>query len=498
MMLDSPTVLDKRKKIIEFCLKHRVLLTKDTIQQLQDQTIVDALFQRIVENPDLAASLVVETLSKPMVQVPALPSDYPVKIVWDYDDKPGKRTMQDFVGYFNSRYNRISKILKTRQELQNATSISRINSSKDRQPAVVIGIVAEKEVTKNENIMLTLEDPTGRIKVLINKSKEDLFTAGQDIVHDEILGIAGTSSGNGFIFANSIHYPDIPHQELKKAPDEAYAVFLSCVHIGSKLFLKEAFQKFLGWLRGENGTPEQRAMAAKVGYVFFIGDTVDGIGIYPAQAVELELKDIYQQYAEAARLLSQIPNHMNIILSPGNHDAQRLSEPQPKLYKDYAKPLWEIPNLIMTCNPCIVNIHAKEGFPGFNVLTYHGYSFDDYSEIVPSIKNSGKNCSERTPLIMRFLLQRRHLAPVHDSTLYVPDPRADPLVLETVPDVFAAGHIHKSGTDNYRGVSIICCSTFQSKTDFQDRMGHVPDPGKVPVLNLQTRKVTMLDFGAEG
>ncbi|MEK6849536.1 MAG: metallophosphoesterase [Nanoarchaeota archaeon] len=484
MMLDS-IIVDKRKALLEFCMKQRVLLTKAAVEQLSDPILLDSLHERMLAG----------NLSADQLKVTLSPPQYPVSVVWEYDDKPGKRSLQDFVGYFNTRYNKISKLLRMRQELQNATSISRVLASKERQPASVIGMVVEKEVTKNDNLIITVEDPTGIIKIIITKTNPDVFAMAQDIVHDEVLGVTGTSSGTGAIFAKNIHIPDIPHMEVKKSPDEVYAVFLSCVHVGSKLFLKDAFERFIKWIRGEQGTPEQRAMAAKVGYLFLIGDTVDGIGIYPAQEAELELKDIYAQYAEAARLISQVPKHIPIIVSPGNHDALRLSEPQPKLFKDYAKPLWEMPNVLMTGNPCIVNIHAKNGFPGFNILTYHGYSFDDYSEIVPSIKNSGHNCSERTPLIMRFLLQRRHLAPAHTSTLYVPDPRGDPLVIDQIPDVFVAGHIHKAGCEVYRGVNIICCSTFQARTDFQERVGHMPDPGKVPIMNLQTRKVTMIEFG---
>ena len=465
-----------------------MLLTRQAVERLNDETLVDTLYTQISENPRLSPNEIVTKLT-------SVSAAYPISVTWEYNDQPTKHTLQDFVSYFNTRYQKISKFLRARQELQNATSISRVLASTARQPAVVIGIVSSKDITKNENLILTVEDPTGIIKVLVTKKKEELFAQGQDIVLDEIIGVTGASSGNGAIFANTLHYPDIPHQEIKKSPDEAYAVFLSCLHIGSARFMEEAFETFILWLRGEHGTPEQRAMAAKVGYVFLIGDTVDGIGIYPGQEEGLTLKDIYQQYAEAARLLSGVPKHIHLVISPGNHDALRLSEPQPHLFKDYAQPLWELPNAIMTGNPCIVNIHAKNGFPGFNVLTYHGFSFDDYSEMVPSIKNTGKNCSERTPSIMKFLLQRRHLAPTHTSTLYVPDPKGDPLVIETVPDIFAAGHIHKAGTDTYRGVTIICCSTFQRKTPFQERVGHVPDPGIVPVLNLQTRKVHMLDFG---
>jgi len=224
---------------------------------------------------------------------------------------------------------------------------------------------------------------------------------------------------------------------------------------------------------------------------------VDGIGIYPGQENELVIKDIYDQYKEAARYLNQIPKDKKIIIVPGNHDAQRLSEPQPKINELYAAPLFQIPNVIMLSNPGIVNIHSSEDFPGFDVLMYHGFSYSYYGDKIDGIRMSGKNVSERIELIMRYLLQKRHLAPSHKSTLYIPDPEKDSLIIEKVPDIFLSGHIHKSSFSNYRGVSLMSASCFQSFTEYQGKFGHQPDPGKIPLLNLQTRQVKLIDFGVK-
>lgn len=209
---------------------------------------------------------------------------------------------------------------------------------------------------------------------------------------------------------------------------------------------------------------------------------------------DLKILDIREQYRICAELLKQIPAHIKIILCPGNHDVGRISEPQPKLSGDYAKPLYELPNVIMTSNPTFVNVHSSPDFPGFNFLLYHGYSYDFYAENVPSIKNSGRHLSDRTGLIMKYMLQRRHLAPTHTTTLYIPDAKTDPLVIETVPDFFVSGHLHKSVVTTYRGVTIICGSCWQSQTPFQEKVGHVAEPGKVPLINLKTREVKIMNF----
>jgi DNA polymerase II small subunit len=170
----------------------------------------------------------------------------------------------------------------------------------------------------------------------------------------------------------------------------------------------------------------------------------------------------------------------------------RISEPQPKLSKEFAKPIWDIPNALLLSNPCGVRINIKN--TSFDFLMYHGYSFDYYGDVVESIRSSGRNISDRVDLIMKFLLQRRHLGPTHESTLHIPDANKDPLVIEHPPDFFLSGHIHKAAIGTYRGISTVCTSCFQSKTGFQEKVGHEPEPCQVPIISLKDRTIKMLNF----
>lgn len=415
-----------------------------------------------------------------------------VKVVFSYQETVKKRDFQDFVRFFNARYRSIEKILRTRQELGNILSINRVINKKDKEHISIIGIVKDKAITKNKNVMLTLEDPSGQIKVLVNKNKPELYEQARSIVNDETIAVIGVN-GDNIIFANNILWPDVPfNRELKKHPEEMYAIFLSDLHIGSKQFLPEDFNRFIKWINGELGNEAQREIAKKTRYAFIAGDLIDGCGIYPDQDKELLIKDVYAQYEECANLLKQIPKRIKIIICPGNHDAMRLAEPQPPLYKDFAKSLYELPNAIFVSNPAIINIGASSSFPGFDVLMYHGYSFDYFVANVDSIRQQGGY--DRGDLIMRFLLQRRHLAPTHTSTLYMPDPNIDSLVIEKIPDFFISGHIHKSIAANYRNITMICGSCWQSKTSFQEKVGHNPEPGRVPIVNLKTREVKIMRF----
>jgi len=416
-----------------------------------------------------------------------------IKIVFSYKGESQKRSIQDFVGFFNARYSFFEKIMCGRMGLQNITSINRIKNKKDRDNVSLIAMVSEKRTTKNNNLMLTVEDPTGSIKVLVNKNRPDLFDTARDITLDEVIGIVGVN-GDNIVFANNIVWPDITTTKpLVKHDREVYSIFLSDLHVGSKNFLAEDFKKFLKWINCELGNETQRSIASKVKYIFVVGDLVDGCGIYPGQDNELDIKDIYQQYVECANLLGKIPRHINLIICPGNHDAMRIAEPQPELYRDFAEPLYKLPNITMVSNPSIVNICSSDNFPGFDVLLYHGYSFDFFVANVDTIRNNGGY--DRADLIMRYLLQRRHLAPTHTSNLYLPDPKTDPLIIERAPDFFISGHLHKSIVANYRNITLVCGSCWQSKTTFQEKVGHNPEPSRVPIVNLKTRAVKILRFG---
>ena len=416
-----------------------------------------------------------------------------VTVLVSHEEDAKKREIQDFVSYFRARYTSLREILQQRQELQQVLSINRLFNKPAGEPVALIGLVFDKRITKNGNMLLSLEDPTGVFQVLINKDKPDLFAQAQYIVLDEVLGVTGLL-GQNILFVNNFLFPDIPlSKEFKKAPTEAYAVFISDLHVGSKMFLEKDFQRFIEWINGQSGTAAQKEVSAKVQYLFIVGDICDGVGIYPEQDKELAIKDIREQYNMCARYLSQIRQDIRIILCPGNHDALRLAEPQPPLSKDLAQSLYALPNITFVSNPSWVNFHSSEQYPGFDVLLYHGYSFDFYIANLDALRLAGGY--DRADLIMKLLLQKRHLAPSHTSTLYVPIKEQDPLVIHRVPDFFVSGHIHKSSVSIYNHVTNICCSCFQAKTAFQEKVGHNPEPSRVPVVNLRTREVKILNFG---
>ncbi len=415
-----------------------------------------------------------------------------VEIIASYKCDQQKIGVSHFTNYFNTRYRLLERILRARQELQNLTLIRRLKESVSQNSISIIGLVGDKQETKNKNIMLTLEDPSGQQRVIINRNRADLFSEVSDIVLDEVIGISG-SYRQGMVFANSITFPDTPSLELKKSPEEEYMACMSDLHFGSKQFMPEEFNRFLSWVNLETGSQGQKRMAEKLKYILIAGDIVDGVGIYNNQQAELSVTDPKKQYEECAKVLSEIPRHIKIIIAPGNHDAIRMAEPQPPLDNQFTGSLKALKNVLLVSNPATVRIGIKEGFPGFNCLLYHGYSFDYYVANVDSIRRSGGY--DRADLIMKFLLKRRHIAPSHTSTLITPTPDYDALFIEPVPDFFITGHVHRTSVSNYKSTTLINGSCWQSMTSFQERLGHNPQPARLPLINLKTRDASIIKFG---
>jgi DNA polymerase II small subunit len=420
---------------------------------------------------------------------------HPVKKVFNYHEHNQERKIDNFVTTLTERYNKIKRILMQREQLYSSLSINRVLRKTESEEISIIAFVYEKRETRNGHIMLTMEDPTGYIKVLINKNKDDLLQIAKNMVLDEVVAIVGKNKGD-IIFAEDIVFPDIPAvKAYKKGNDDIYCAFIGDLHYGTNLFIYDEFEKFIQWLRGEYGTDEQKEIAQKIKYLFVVGDLVEGVGIYPNQENDLDVDNIYEQYRQIAEQFNRIPPHIRIIICAGNHDAMRISEPQPELTKGFAAPFHKLPNVELVTNPSYLTIEKKGDFPGFDFLMYHGYSLVYYADKIEEIRNAGGQ--KRVDLVLQYLLQRRHLAPTHSSTLALPDGRDDYLCIPQVPDFFVTGHIHRLSVSKYNGVINMNCSCWSSISSMQEKLGLVPQPGRVIVSNLMTRDIKILNFYEE-
>jgi DNA polymerase II small subunit len=408
-----------------------------------------------------------------------------IKILSMHPAGTKKLEVLDFVNYFRGRLKKMRGILMEHSELSNLVSINKISGN--RQGVSIIGIVSNKSYTKNKNIILEIEDLTGKVKALVHANKPDLIEKAEEIPLDAVIGFKGSGNSDIF-FVNDIIFPESMLQERKKGIDEEYIVFIGDMHVGSKLFLEKEFLKFIDYLNGKlPNTPE----VEKIKNVFIVGDLISGVGIFPGQEKELTIPDVEGQYAKVAELLSKIRKDITLIISPGNHDALRIMEPQPLLDEKYAWPLYNLKNVILTGNPAYLNIGSKPGFSGYDILTYHGMSYHYYANNISRLMK--EKAVHKPDKIMHYLLKFRHLAPSHSSVQYFPS-EDDSLVIDKVPDIFLSGHTHKSAISYYNNILTISCSAWESMTPFQEKMGNQPDFCKVPIFNMKTRAVKVLDF----
>jgi DNA polymerase II small subunit len=408
-----------------------------------------------------------------------------VKIISPFLNSTKKIEVADFTKYFRNRVSEMKKILQENSSLKNLVSINKL--SETRQNMSIIGIVSSKSVTKNKNVIFEVEDLTGKIKVLINEANEKIYKKMEEVCLDSVLGFTGFGNRE-ILFASDLVFPEVSLSERKKSPLEEYALFIGDLQFGSKLFLEEGFLKFIDYLNGNvPNTPEVQ----KIKYLFLVGDVVEGVGVFPAQEKELKIVDLEEQFLGLSKLLSKIRKDIKIIISPGNHDGVRLMEPQPLLNEKFAWSIYNMKNVFLTGNPALVNIGAVKGFEGFNVLTYHGVSFHYYANSVPRLIKEGALKSPTK--IMSYLLQNRHLAPSHASVQYYPSAE-DHLMIKEIPDILVSGHTHKSAVSYYNNILLISVSSWVSKSAYQEKLGNEPDFCKVPMLNLKTGAIKILDF----
>ncbi len=384
-----------------------------------------------------------------------------------------KGEVDNFIAYFRNRYQRIARFLR---RSGTATHVDLGDMKRHINEKVrVIVLISDKRETKKGNLLLEIEDMTGTFKVVISSSKynEKIIEKARHILKDDIIAITGKVL-EPYLIAEDIEWPDLPVIREKKVSEvDVATAYLSDIHFGSRYFLGSQLKNFVDWLHGKG---EARELAGKVKYIVIAGDVVDGIGIYPNQERELVIKDIYQQYKLFDDFVESIPDYISVIVAPGNHDAVRRGEPQPALGPEFISS-----NVTSIGNPSNISLE------GIKHLVYHGTSIDS---MIANLPHASYMHPEK---VMVEYLKRRHLSPIYGGNLIIPE-NVDYMVIDDPPDIFHCGHVHKNGYTQYRGTLLINSGTFQDRTDFQIKQGHVPTPALVPVYEMKYNRLHTLDF----
>ena len=393
-------------------------------------------------------------------------------------------TMSDIQSCFNSRLSQIRNLMISNGILpRKPISISQAwrnrqrYSSKDYE-ITMVGLAEGPSWARSGSLMFHIEDESGTQKCVLKPPSDasPIHASMDGLMEDEVIGVTGFFIGerDPAFLVQDIHKPPLQNHVKNSAGEDSAvsAAFLSDIHLGSKTFLDKPWEKMIHWFKND-------PLARTIKYFVLSGDGVDGVGIYPGQDRHLAIKDLFKQYSELARLLDEVPDWIDVIILPGNHDAVRPAEPQPSLDPEIQQ---DYSDAVFVGNPCDFSLH------GVRVLSYHGKSIDDFVATLRSVSY------EKPEMAMKAMLERRHLAPSWgNKTPLSPEPE-DNMVIHEIPDIFVTGHVHGHYIGNHKGVTLLHSSTWQDQTDFQRMLGFQPKPCILSVVNLHTFATASIPF----
>lgn len=394
-------------------------------------------------------------------------------------------TMQDIQGFF------VARIANIRRQLERGGALPRRitpildvlrQRSKYRSgegtEATICGLISDPRSTKNGHFTFVIEDETAEVRCMVamrNSSDSGVphEIARIGLMPDDVVGVSGLLNRSGdLLYVDDIHFPPLPRRQRTHAEQGVSVAFLSDIHVGSKTFLEAQWHKMSKWFRED-------PLARTIKYLILSGDVVDGIGIYPGQEQELAIPDLWDQYSHLAALLDDLPDWVEVVLLPGNHDAVRPAEPQPALDPEVQQ---DFNQTTFVGNPCDFSLH------GVKLLSYHGKSIDDFVSGL-------RNVTYAEPIVaMKEMLRRRHLAPSWGGKTPLSPEAEDHLVIREVPDIFVTGHVHGHHCEDHRGTTLVCSSTWQDQTSYQRMLGFQPKPCILTVVNLGTHATASIPF----
>ncbi|MEM2160572.1 MAG: DNA-directed DNA polymerase II small subunit [Candidatus Nitrosotenuis sp.] len=393
-----------------------------------------------------------------------------------YDPTPkiaSAEGVQGFSALFTSRYAKLKRIMSNRPEAKMLKTISAVISAKSKDEVYVCGLVTDRRTDRNVT-KITLDDQSGLIETIV--IDEDLQKIASGLLMDQFVMEKIVTSKNGGFIVKDIILPDIPDHPANRSRTEAYAVFVSDLHVGSKYFMEKEFSELISWFSSQD------PIAKRVRFLILGGDVVDGIGIYPNQDKELVALNTQDQLKILFDILDKVPKHIKVFISPGNHDPGRRALPQPAIPAKYNPDLWGRKNFFMIGNPAIISLN------GVKVLIFHGQSVDDIVKTTPGLSY------DKPAKVMQYLLKARHLSPIYGAQTPLAPELEDFMVIDDVPDIFHAGHVHVIDLDLYKNILILNSGAWQSQTPFQSGVGITPTPGVAVIVNLKTFKVYTKDF----
>ncbi len=397
--------------------------------------------------------------------------------------------IKDFMKLFKDRYEKLKRILLSQPNISGPISSNKLKFMKG-QEIEFIGMVSELRETPDGAVRISVEDPFSTNQIQVFSKRKSDNSIPNIIFEDSVIWIRGklTKTAPNFqMIAYEITKPGIPvygsSSLTRNDAEPSYLALLSDLHFGNKDFDYPQFKNFISFLHGKFGNSEYKKIAAALQVIIIAGDLVDGVGVFPGQEEELTVTNLIDQYYQVSELLQDIPPEIKVIAIPGNHDATRLALPQPPILREFAQPLYDLKNVTMLGNPTVVTNNTQK------ILIFHGNGFERIIQRT--------NASFKKPMgAIVELLEHRHLCPVFGDRTPVAPEWEDFLVINDIPQLFLAGHLHVAATDVYRGIKVCLGGTFLKQSVWLKRLGIDPTVGMVPIVNLSqpTRKTPILGF----
>lgn len=391
-----------------------------------------------------------------------------------------KGEIEEFQSYFRSRYMKLKGILEKRGE-PFLKIIDVLKNPKGGETTLAVMLL--EKIEKEQSIILRVEDDTGTARLLASKKDTELAKKLERLVVDQVFGVRVSKINNTFI-VRDIFMTDVPTKWRSVSEDdvpELYIALISDLHVGSKKFRRDLWENFLDWLSNSRD-PEVKRLKC----IVVAGDIVDGIGVFPKQEKELEYTSITQQIEEVAKLFSEVPKEIKLIISVGNHDPVVKALPQPPLPDKYRKRLEKERGYIFVGNPALIKVENR------SLLVYHGQSLDDIIQSLPNISYSILDREIKN--VLETLIQCRHLAPIYGENTPILPTQEDLLVIEEIPDILHTGHVHVTYAGSYREVVLVNSGTWQEQTSYQREVGLEPTVGTVVLVNLKTLSTKLKKF----
>jgi len=380
---------------------------------------------------------------------------------------------ESYVSMLKDRYKKMMMKIKRGSSGMRPMRLSEVSSRLMRNNEVfVVTYILRKKIFE-DRILLEIEDESGTSLAFIYKRHDQrVYDILSKAPLDVVVGLRIFVTNKGRLIVKDVIPPRIKTKFEEKVGDPIYALFISDLHIGSNKFNHDVFDRFIEIIKGVDIGDQVKGIVRRLKYILIAGDLVDGIGVYQGQEAEISIPSIEAQYEEAYRLLKRIPDHIKVVVIPGNHDASRSALPQPPIFKSIAEKFYEDNQFLMLGNPVNISLH------GVNILVYHGDFIQDILTTIPGLQNGDIGSATN------ILLTYSHLAPQMGlSTKIAPEPK-DHLVINDGIHVLHFGHTHKFNISKHMGVLTINSGTFQNQTKYQKIMKIEPDIGFLTFLNL--------------